>query len=737
MKDSESKASKSDISPAEARAILESLGIQPKKKKSIYEEVKSGLGLGARRLATGAASIGDVMAIPANLASYGIKRVAGMPHDLAAENNIGFPSQKVKEGLEKTFDITEQPSKVADYLTAPLEFIGGGAGAKVAVMGKELLKKSLPQLMKNSKAGLIEKIAPKTLKDYGMLTVGGAGSKVGEEQFETPLGKTVGSIGGTLLATSPFAIASKANQIAKASPSKMVDYLGYQPETHKAFKDIGLDPRLSEVITNKPVKSLDMLLSKLPSSSDIAEKAAEKRAAQIEELIPKTYQQEKVVLPEELDTISKAGARNVNKEVLADSAKLFDQYYSRINPKKIYYPEKTAEVMKEHINALSPQAQEKIKNSESGKLFTDFLDHLEQGVFNNETLLHEKGLPVGDLRNVYLTELNDFAKKGGDFGKIATKEQGKVKHSAGILKKELDDLVEMDNPGSKEKLEVANKHWADYQQNSKFYIDGILDAKEAGFSLRKFKNDLNRGTTKNLVKLTEGFTPDQKNILSNTLIEEYGMKNGTFGLPTLANNLNKLKPHSLNVLLQGLPRDSQNKLKSVIKAFGSSRTVGAEGNPSGTAYMMSLVGLMTGIYTKTIETGATLIASRALAKLINNPKYLDKLYEISQAKTPEQAKKIYESSYNLFQPVGQLIQGGKKEAKPAEEEELEKAESEPKGEVSKEEAIKLLQNLQEFKHASGGRIKPTVRKQNVKSHAGVFTKKDRYKHLYTLMKSGI
>lgn len=644
-------STKDEISPEEAARILKEHGFSFEEEKAAPSERETSFIEGmtipkvaefsnypylGKKLSQAAVGGLDVIGLPMQLGEFLTKKAGQKLLKLPAQNEpegiVTLPSEAVgklyEKGYKKISGEAIPEATVKEKLTvAPLEFIGGGQALKTAVKAKKAL---FNKFGKQAPEGLVEKIVPQSGKDYAQLGLAGAGSKAGEELFkEDPLLSAGASIVGASLGTAPLNLYERLKQVKNLPPSKAAEMIGFVPQRYKEFKEAEITPKLSELSSSKPLKSISTMAAKMPGAGAVYEKALEKRVGELDVVRKKNLPEKFVETPEGRHEIITKGAESYSKAAKAKRDELYKLFRDTVPEDALIDPPKAAAFMESYFGKYPNLARE-VANSETGREFIAFLDKL-------------KTQKEKDLKGLTIPELLDFYKSKWDqrvktpHALSGTVDEGAFKKASSLLKEDVKDYIISTNPASKEKLDKADAYWKNYKKNTEFYLKRLLRNDDPSTSFNTLYNSLKANKLDNFYRVTNQLDKSDKKILRTTFLDEMGQKNGEFNWLELEKKYSNLRPKAQNALLQGMNLSEKIKFKSIMNSIKNIKGEMAEANNPHSGEAAAKFFLVWEMFSNPGKVLGTLGGYYGFARLNHNKEFMDKLYQVSKSKSGQEA----------------------------------------------------------------------------------------------------
>lgn len=535
----------------------------------------------AKTTAKGLASFGDLANLPIN----------------AARGFAGYePLQSPSEIVGNAFD------QYTNGLTVPQNEFERGIDT-----AGEFITSGGPFGAASKTAPILGKLAAQTPKELiGTAAAGGgfqAGREMAPDSYAVPL---VTSLAAGKAAN---AITSPQNALGKA--------LSINPNKTAAFEQANLNPTLADISNSKFIKGTQNILAEAPFTSGIigdAIQTTHRRISNFGNGLPQ----------ESAGKVAQEGMKSYITKANKLTERLKQSWEKDIIPSEKMQINKTSEVFSKKPAIFEPENVKAYENSTLGKLNDKLAAITERN--NGE-------ISVGDamfIRN----EIDDLI---STFGSVGDATQGQLKNLRNSLSEDLKEFAHSKGEQTGRNFDRYNKFYNQYRTKLDKQIQPLLKNKTATKTFNSIKNNL-RVDAADADTVLKMLKPQEKTIFSESLVRELGMNpQNEFNGATLATNFKKLEPKAQEVVLSGLPKETQKEFRASIEAIDHMKGTKAQSNPSGTFNQTFKLGTLGALWAAPISTSSVLGTGIIASKLMTSPKFINWLSEGMKVKNETQA----------------------------------------------------------------------------------------------------
>lgn len=444
---------------------------------------------------------------------------------------------------------------------------------------------------------------------------------VGEPETEAgKIGRAIGEFGN------PATLVSNVGKLGAAGLSKL---LKISPEKAAQFQKAGVTPTLGEISEGKILPMAQKVLENFPGGAGRFDKAIMNREQQLTDLFNKIGDVDKSLKISETGKLTQKGGKAYNAKATEVASKLYDRAWKGINPADNVPMEKTSKIIDDYFTTITPQARDILEKSTGGKKLAEL---------NNTIKAHEGSLPFGDLKKVYLSDIDDLV---NTFGQVGPKEQGKLKQVVGSIRQEMKDFTLKNNPKAAKDYAQADKFWKQYTERTQEIANRAATESDPTKIFNENLAKLKKGDIQPTKVIIQRLSPEEQRLYSSTALNEVGSgRNGIFDANIFGREFNKLRPEAQETLLSGFAKEEATKIKDVSKALEHARIASNAGNTSKTAYYTALTGWLTSLVHQPVVTLGSAAGARIGAELFTNPKVLDAFSKASKARTADGVNRI-------------------------------------------------------------------------------------------------
>ena len=530
-----------------------------------------------KSLASGAASVGDLVNIPFNAAAGAL----GYP------NYFGNPSETVKQLFDKfTNNIARPQNRLEEIQDTASEFIAGGGS--LGAISKSLAS-SAPKVAQG-----IGKLSPQNTKELISLGTAGAGSQgFADEQGNQSI------VGGLIGGAVPYA--GNLSQLPKSLAQVNKDKL-------EITKAAGLNPTLADVSDSKIVKKFQNILSNLPFTSSTIKGSIEENQKQLDKFL-NTVKRNKNLTENEAGQLAK-DAISKYENAARDKTKVLKENVDKFITGDGIDLSNFNNVVDNLPKFTSKTAQQLARNTESGK----YIDLIKQVAEENNGKISFNDLTL--LRQNIDDKINNFGLMGLD------KEQGQLKNLRGAIKEDIRDFFKKSDPNALKAYDEYNNFYSKFAQEKEKVLDKLTKDKSTTEIFRKIVNNQNVDA-KFAKAVLNKMNPYEKEVFSGSLINNLGLNRENDFVPSvLARKFKSLEPEAQEVILSSFDNDTKNKFRNVIEAIDLTRETGKEANFSNTANNLLTTSFVTN-FTSPSQALGLLFSTLGAGKLFTNPKAIN------------------------------------------------------------------------------------------------------------------